>query len=142
MAKFHDVPYASGLKTMEKAKLKEQVHSELKTTAELALVDLRSTALRKLGVERKAIIDTEKDQYPHTRSVAAQIHSQRADAQGLLWTSRQDDSAKAMVLFGDRIADGILEKVGVSRDLIKTSATYEDVLRLADRIGVDIVPSI
>jgi len=42
---FHDVPYASGLKTMEKAKLKEQVHSELKTTAELALVDLRSTAL-------------------------------------------------------------------------------------------------
>ena len=103
---------------------------------------MRSTALRKLGVERKAIIDTEKDQYPHTRSVAAQIHSQRADAQGLLWTSRQDDSAKAMVLFGDRIADGILEKVGVSRDLIKTSATYEDVLRLADRIGVDIVPSI
>lgn len=139
---FHDIPYAPGLKTIEKSKLKQQVHSELMTTVELALVDLRTMALRKLGVERKAIIDTEKDQYPHTRFVAAQIHSQRADAQGLLWTSRQDDSAKAVMLFGDRISDGVLEQVGVSHDLIKTQATYEDVLKLASRIGVDIVPGI
>ncbi len=104
------------------------------------LVDLRTTALRKLGIERKHLIDTEKDRYPSTREVAAAIHTQQPVAQGLLWTSRQDDSAKAVVLFGNRIASGTLQQTAGPRDLVTDTAVYEYVLTLAERIGVEIVP--
>ncbi|OYO29048.1 RES family NAD+ phosphorylase [Janthinobacterium sp. PC23-8] len=137
---FHDVPFAPGYKSLAKSKLKDQVHSKIRTTAELMLADLRNTALRKLGIERRQLIDTEKDRYPSTREVAVAIHTQRPDAQGLLWTSRQDDSAKAVVLFGNRIMPGTLQLAALSRDLLTDAATYDAVLSLAERIGVDIVP--
>lgn len=139
---FHDVPFAPGFKSLAKGKLKDQVYSEINTTDELMLVDLRTTALRKLGIERKHLIDTEKDQYPSTREVAVAIHSQRPDAQGLLWTSRQDDSAKSVVLFGNRIAPGTLQQTTEPRDLVNDTTVYENVLTLAERIGVEIVPGI
>lgn len=137
---FHDVPFAPGFKSLAKSKLKDQVYSGISTTAELMLVDLRTTALRKLGIERKHLIDTEKNRYPSTREVAAAIHTQQPDAQGLLWTSRQDDSAKAVVLFGNRIAPGALQQMAAPRDLVNDTAVYENVLTLAERIGVEIVP--
>ena len=139
---FHDVPYAPGLKTLAKSKLTDQVYSEVMTLAELMLIDLRTMALRKLGMQRRDLIDTEKDRYPATRAVAAQIHYQQRNAQGLLWTSRQDDSARSVVLFGDRIAAGSLQQAGKSRDLVSDTAAYEAVLNLAERIGVEIVSGI
>ena len=105
---FHDVPFAAGLKTFAKDKLDGQLHSVLATTAALTLADLRNVPLRKLGVERKQLIDTEKDTYDQTRKWAAAIHSQHAHIQGLCWTSRQDDSAMAVMLFGDRVDAGTL----------------------------------
>lgn len=139
---FHDVPYTPGFNSVAKGKLTGQVHSEVTTVSELILVDLRTMALRKLGMQRKDLIDTEKDCYPATRAVAAQIHDQQRNAQGLLWTSRQDDSARSVVLFGDRIAPGSLQEAGNSRDLVNDATAYEAVLNLAERIGVEIVPGV
>lgn len=59
---FHDVPFAPGLKTYDKSKLDGQLYSTLEVTEDLALLDLASIALRKLGITRKQLIDTEKDQ--------------------------------------------------------------------------------
>lgn len=137
---FHDVPFAPGFKSYDKAKLEGQVHSQLKLGADLVLADLRGKALRKLGVERKQLIDTEKDQYPATRAWAEAIHARCSDVHGLCWTSRQDDSAQAVMLFGDRIASGVLRQTAQSRSLLNDAETYEDVLNLAERIGVNIVP--
>lgn len=103
------------------------------------LADLRGKALRKLGVERKQLIDTEKDQYPATREWAEAIHTQCPDVQGLCWSSRQDDSAQAVMLFGDRIASGVLRQTTSSRSLLKDADAYDDVLNLAAQIGVNIV---
>lgn len=137
---FHDVPHTTGFKSFDKSKLAGQMHSEVELTQDLQLVDLGSIALRKLGVPRKQIIDTEKNQYPATRKWAEDIHRQCLKAQGMSWVSRQDDSARAFVLFGDRIEDGVLQQKGKSRSLVEDADAYIEVLDLAERIGVDIVP--
>lgn len=137
---FHDVSHASGFKHYDKRKLEGQLHSEVKVKRDLKLTDLSSVALRKLGVQRKQLIDTEKDQYPNTRQWAEAIHAQHPDIQGLCWISRQDDSARAVVLFGDRIPKGTLQQVGDSRSLVQDDHAYAELLDLAERIGVDITP--
>lgn len=101
---------------------------------------LASVPLRKLGVARKQLIDTEKDQYPATRLWAEAIHRQCPQAQGLSWVSRQDDSARAVMLFGGRISGGTLQVLGVSHSLTEDASTYDVVLDLTERIGVAIVP--
>lgn len=137
---FHDVPHTAGFKSFDKGKLVEQVHSIIQVEQKLQLVDLASVPLRKLGVTRKQLIDTEKAQYPATRKWAEAIHRQCPQAQGLSWISRQDDSARAFVLFGDRVSDGALRPKGDSRSLLDDGDAYDAVLDLADRIGVNIVP--
>lgn len=130
---FHDVPYAAGLKTIDKIKLTGQLHSQVKSSEDLVLADFRGKALRKLGVPRSQIIDTEKDQYPITRQWAEAIHQQHPDLQGICWTSRQDDSAQALMLFGDRLKKGSLRRVGASRNLVTDAKTYGEVLAVPIR---------
>ena len=137
---FHDVPHAPGFKTLDKRKLGGQVHSRAEVTQDLELVDLASVPLRKPGVTRKQLIDTEKDQYPVTRQWAQKLHEKNPHAQGLSWISRQDDSARAVVLFGDRIAAGALRPDGDLRSLVDDEKAYDEVLDLAARLGVLIVP--
>ena len=137
---FHDVPHAPGFKTLDKRKLEGQVHSCVEVTQDLQLVDLASVPLRKLGVTRRQLIDTEKDQYPATRQWGARLHAKHPRVQGLSWISRQDDSARAVVLFGDRIADGTLRPDSESRSLMDDVGAYDALLDLAGRLGVLIVP--
>jgi hypothetical protein len=137
---FHDVPFAAGFKSYDKGKLAGQVHSQFDAAAGLLLADLGSKALRKLGVPRNALVDTEKDQYPVTRLWAEAIHAQCPQVQGLCWTSRQDDSAKSVVLFGDRIDGGALRQIAPSRSLVGDASAYGELLALAEQIGVNIVP--
>ena len=135
---FHDVPHEPGFKSVDKAKLANQQHSTIELTNSLELVDLTSVALRKLGIQRKQLIDTEKDQYPATRQWAEAVHLQCRSAQGLTWVSRQDDSARAYVFFGDRVPTGIFRPTGASRDLLDSPA-YDEVIEMAERIGVYLV---
>jgi hypothetical protein len=139
---FHDVPFAPGLKTFDKVKLIGQVHSRITPTRELIVADLRQIALRRLGIERSQLIDTEKDRYPQTRAWAAAIHDQCPDLDGLCWVSRQDDSALALLLFGDRVSSGDLlpdgEPIAIATDL----NTYTRLLKLAARIGLNIIDGI
>lgn len=67
---FHDVSFAPGLKTYDKTKLVGQVLSTLEVSEDLQLLDLASVPLRKLGISRKELINTEKDRYPGTRKWA------------------------------------------------------------------------
>ncbi|QNA88061.1 RES family NAD+ phosphorylase [Massilia sp. Dwa41.01b] len=137
---FHDVPFAPGFKFYDKGKLAGQVHSQFDASEDLLLADLGSRALRKLGALRSQLIDTEKDQYPTTRLWAEAIHAAHPQVQGLCWISRQDDSARAVVLFGDRVGEGLLRQSAPSRSLANDPQAYGELLALAEQIGVDIVP--
>ena len=136
---FHDVPFAPGFKSLDKHKLKSQLHSILLPTDDLTLADLSSVALRKLSVQRSQLIDTEKDRYPNTRLWAEAIHAQCPDLHGLCWISRQDDRARAVVVFGDRVCTATLRPQGTSRNLLLDLNAYAEVLALADRIGVTLI---
>jgi len=136
---FHEVPFAPGFKSFDKRKLVGQIHSVLLPATDIVLADLRNVALRKLGVPRAQLIGTEKDCYPETRKWAEAIHARAANVQGLCWTSRQDDRALAIMLFGDRITAKRLVPHGSSRELLNDASAYAELLILADRIGVSIV---
>ena len=136
---FHDVPIAPGLKTFDQVKLAEQVYSTVTTQGDLVLADLSSTALRSLGLRRVDLIDTEKDQYPGTRKWAEAIHGQCPTIEGLCWVSRQDDRARAVVLFGDRIPAGDLTLAAATRSILHDPELFTDLLILAGRIGVNLV---
>ena len=139
---FHDVPHTPGFKSFDKENLAKQMHSRIELLHPLQVIDLASVALRKLGIMRNQLIDTEKDQYPATRLWAEALHKQFPEAQGLSWISRQDDSARAVMLFGDRIPEKFLQPQGASSCLLKDERTYNAVLDLADRLGVAIITGI
>lgn len=136
---FHDVPHHPGFKSYAKSKLAHQVYSQLVLQEPLQLVDLSSIALRKLGVCRNQLIDTEKNQYPATRLWARAIHTQCPQAQGLSWISRQDDSARAFMFFGDRITNTALVQQKKSQSVPDDLSIYNAVIDLAERIDVCLV---
>lgn len=111
---FHDVPFVAGLKTLDKQKLVGHVYSQVTPKRDLKLVDLSVTALKKLGLQRGQLIDTEKDVYPSTRTWAEAIHAACPHGEGLCWVSRQDDRALAVMIFGDRVAAADLSTGGDS----------------------------
>lgn len=132
---FHDVPHTAGFKTFDKGKLAGQMHSSVEVAQSLRVVDLANVPLRKLGITRKQLIDTEKDQYPATRKWAEALYCQCPNAQGLSWVSRQDDSARAVVLFGDRIPVGALKPQGTSRSLVDDDSDVPPLNAIGLRIG-------
>lgn len=136
---FHDVPFSPGFKTLDKHKLNGQLYSTITIAQDLTLIDLSSISLRKLGITRTQLIDTEKDQYPVTRLWAETLHHQCPRAQGLLWVSRQDDSARALVLFADRIPANTVQQLGTSQSLTEDPVIYADMLDLAARLDVLVV---
>ncbi|WP_371421235.1 RES family NAD+ phosphorylase [Tardiphaga sp.] len=135
---FHDVPFGAGLKTVAKRKLRKHHYSQVTPAIELILADLSNKALRKLGIPRGDLIDTEKDLYPQTRKWAEAIHAQCPDIHGLCWVSRQDDTERAIILFADRLPPAPLSSAAPSVDIVRDATTYAALVNLADDIGVKV----
>lgn len=138
---FHNVPHSAGLKILDRAAQADQVHSRVGITRNLEVVNLASVPLRKLGISRRQLIDTGRDHYPVTRNWAEALHRICPQVQGLCWVSRQDDTGRAVMLFGDRIPVGTLRLQGESRSLVDDPDACDAVLDLAERLGVAIVSS-
>jgi hypothetical protein len=138
---FHDVPYTSGLKAWSKAShVDGKVYSELVVTRNLNLIDLSSVALRKLGIKRGDLIDCDGSHYDNTREWALAFYNQNPSAEGLFWTSRQDDTAQAIVFFEDRIGSPAFATTGSPTPLtLPDGSSIMPVLGLAERLGVYLV---
>lgn len=136
---FHDVPYAAGFKRISLTVLDHRVHSALKVKRDLVLVDLGTIALHKLGVKRSQLIDTTKAHYPRTRRWAAALYEQFPEAQGLRWTSRRDDQAHAVILFGTRLKASDLAISSAPASLLEDREPILPVIDLAFRLGVKLV---
>lgn len=139
---FHDVPYRPGLKTVSKSKYVEgAICSTLRLTANLQLVDLSSVALHKLGVAPADLTQTEAACYAASREWGLALYEQNPTAQGLIWTSRRDDDAKAILLFGNRVGPGMLEAgTDVFPLLLPDGSARMEVFSLAIRLDVLLVP--
>lgn len=111
--------------------------ASLRSTMQLQLADLSAIGLRRLGLQRPDVIDSAKDDYPLTRQLATWIYAHCPAAQGLAWTSRQDDRGTAVVLFEPRLAGGALEVQRQDEEL--TSGDHLATLTgLLDRLGASL----
>jgi hypothetical protein len=136
---FHDLPFKAGFKPVSKNKIVGKVHSVLVPTGDLRLIDLGTIALHKMGVKRTQLIDTTKAHYPATRRWAQALYKEFPDVQGLRWTSRQDDQAFAVMLFGPRLDASHLAWTGSSDRLLIEGHAQSSVIDLATRTGATLV---
>ena len=100
---FHDVPYRGRGKRILAARLTGLAMSTLIVTEPIRLAMLAGLGLRRLGVRRRDLIETGPGGYSQTAAWALALYRSPPAPPGLLWTSRQDDTASALLLFGDRI---------------------------------------
>jgi RES domain len=138
---FHDVPLGVGPTNLDPARLDSLVRSEIQVIEELLLIDLTSVGLRFFGLKNTQLIDTDAADYKLTRSWAEVLYDRNPEAQGLYWTSRQDNRAQALMLFGTRTDSArYLRLIDLPKRLRTDDGTIDlDVLRLAKKIDVDLV---
>ncbi|HEY3657736.1 MAG TPA: RES family NAD+ phosphorylase [Steroidobacteraceae bacterium] len=134
---FHDVPTPPGGYILDIDALGQQhlVVSRIRPKRRLQAVDLSVKGLKRLGLRRTDLIDTPVTAYPRTREWAAWFHT-ATRAKGLLWTSRQDDAARAVALFGDRLPESAF-KIEVDREPLCQDEHLDALLELAEHIGIE-----
>jgi hypothetical protein len=134
---FHDVPTPPGGYILDIESLREQdlVVSRIRLKRRLQAVDLSTKGLKRMGLHRTDLIDTPVTAYPQTREWAEWLHRSTA-AKGLFWTSKQDDGARAVALFGDRIPESAF-RVEVDREPLCEDEHLDDLLELAEHIGIE-----
>jgi hypothetical protein len=99
---------------------------------------LTTVGLRRLGLARCDVVDSDQVDYPITRQLSAWLYENKPDAQGICWISRQNDEGRAMVLFEPRLRS---VKLAVdTEDEIFTDWPHLDVLlTLAERMGASVI---
>ena len=107
---FRDVTASGG--RIHRADLDSLCLSRLVLEADLRLIDLTGLALRRLGLTRRQLIEAPARCYRDTARWAEALHQACAVAHGLMWVSRQFDTAKAVLLFGDRVDHTVLRPTG------------------------------
>ena len=70
---------------------------------DIAIADLSGHGLRRLGLDRSQLLETGARSYARTERWAEAIHRSDDIVDGIIWVSRQFDTAKALLAFGDRL---------------------------------------
>lgn len=117
-----------------------KVLTPLRTRGELRLVQFHSDGLRRLGVHARDLTDTDSDQYPFTVEWAHAAHAAGAD--GVVWMSRQLNSARSYCLFGDRVDASVFDPMPGDPEarVFATPADSEWLYDIALRMRVTIRP--
>jgi len=66
---------------------------------DIPLARLHGQGLTRLGVLRSELVDAEPLDYPYTAEWAQAIYDCPVDVAGIVWTSRQNDSERAVLLW-------------------------------------------
>lgn len=77
--------------------------SRLAPRRNLDLVPLFTPELLRLGLDAQAVFRPSQLVYPRCRQLAEMAWRDSPEAHGVIWTSVRENSAQAMVLFGDRL---------------------------------------
>lgn len=107
--------------------------------AEVRLVNLTSMGLQAAGLQPADLFAGDKPDYPRTRAWAVWIWQQLPQAQGLRWMSRRDNQCEAIMLFGDRVAEGDVIDDGATQSLQDHEAL---VVALLDEMGAGVYPAL
>jgi hypothetical protein len=136
---FRDLP-VGGTKSIARSHLRRKNLSTLIVSRDLKLADLTSHGLARLRLRRQTTIESTRKQYWRTAQLARAVHSLPDKFDGMIWVSRQHDTSKGLVLFGDRVAATDIDtdpavptfplEFGHGRDLVD---------EIADAVGITIV---
>lgn len=135
---FHDVPVRGPGRAVLRLALRPMLVSSLVVERDLELIQLHGFGLRRLGVTRAQLIDSHSDSYPLTTLWARALHAANPAADGLVWMSRQHDTSRALVLFGDRVGRDVLAVAEVPVPLA-IGAGLEKVQAAAEHAGITIL---
>jgi RES domain len=131
----HDLPIDLSGHILDLDDLEGRVISQIAPTRTLKLIDLTTTGLRRLGLQKSKVIETTPLQYAETRVLAERLHASFPEVDGLRWISRQYDESSACVLFGDRVVKSDLQ-VTAPMASIFTADALSALLRLGHRLGI------
>ena len=118
--------------------------TELTVHETLRMVDFTAIGLRRLGLDRKTVIDCDSSNYEDTQALGAwayantQTRNPDETVHGIVWTSRQDDTGQAVVFFGDRLTPASIEAHSPGRSLHEGQVEAA-LTSLAIRLGIYVV---
>ena len=134
---FHEAPTPSAGAHLRRSEImaKGLVVSEIRTTVALQVVDLTSTGLRRVGLTKPQVIDTDADAYPATRALGQHLYTACSAAHGLQWMSRQLDRSRAIMLFADRVPPGAVVQAMPSRSVLEDDVEAR-IMDLVEALGM------
>lgn len=136
---WHDAPTPShGFHLVLKAATEPRRVGTLKPSTAMHLVDLTTVGLRRLGLARADVIDSDPVGYPITRQLCAWLYQNKPDAQGLCWISRQNDEGRAVLLFEPRLGSVKLA-VDTEDESFTDGPHLGALLTLAERMGAGVI---
>ncbi|HXU33809.1 MAG TPA: RES family NAD+ phosphorylase [Thermoanaerobaculia bacterium] len=135
---FHDIPLRDAFRVVERSVLRPLLISVISARRPLCFAQLHGFGLGRLGLRRTDLIEAEAPAYRATVRWAAALHSCPERYDGLVWMSRQHDTSRAVVLFGDRIERHDLELIDSPLPLY-LGRGYRRVLELAEAAGIALV---
>ena len=101
---FRDLPPRPGPRDVQGRRVDESARCTLTVERDLRLASLHHKHLGRWGLSRHSLIECRgKRAYLGTVLWAEAIYDQFSHIDGLVWTSRQDDSADAYLFFSDRV---------------------------------------
>lgn len=130
----HDVPATGG--TLLYDDYASKVMGRLTVTRDLRLAKLRGLGLRRLKITAQQISDTPASTYPKTVRWAEAAHNAGFD--GLSYTSRLCNDARAVVLFGDRAKAAIDQDQTYARIFAGTDLDW--LIDICAPLHVDVLP--
>lgn len=89
----------SGRRRLYQKQVKNLSIATLVSSADLVLARLHGQGLHRLNLLREDVIDCNTVRYPYTAEWAQALYNCEVPLMGIIWTSRQNDSGKAMVLW-------------------------------------------
>lgn len=95
---FHDVPVTGPARRIPESRLASWTLHLLVCTRELRIARLRGPGLARIGITHGQLVESPATEYPYTAAWAEAVLESTPDVDGLIWTSRQDSAAAALLL--------------------------------------------
>ena len=129
---------AATFKTIRLDILTARAASQITPRRDLRLANLFASDLKAWRVQRRDLIETPKSAYPQTARWAHAVHAADHNVDGLIWTSRQCDPDRYMMLFGDRVLETDFT-VRERLDIGTTAALLLELRRIGRRAGIVVI---
>lgn len=111
--------------------------AQVRPGRDLRLIELHGYGLKRLNLHVHELTSTGPGEYPATIAWAKALHEVAPEADGLVWMSHQFNTRRALMLFGDRVAETDL--TGEPALPLTFGAGREAVERCANEAGITIV---